>query len=657
MGRSPVDLAQSWRECTRCERHQHRFAVYAPEWPFEVQVVVLGAVAQRAVQAAQTPAPDLLVVVDALRRALGLSEKECTPDYLAACGLGTQLTADEVAACSQRFVLHEKNGAGPQVVVLFGRRTQGFGIEAGLVDEARCAWQPVGTLGSADVVFIDDHNALTKGIQSVARLLNKKIAPMEKENRALLVTKAADLLRVLGDHTGYGVLKPGSSAWSRSKRGSLNVALVASHLAGTRYVAPFHPRGSWPFVVIDVDRHNAVQEAFFNQTLKALQKLFPKSLAVTSSPSAGVHLYVRLPPAMSYADGALIIRAFITLRGLRWKQSGTPERLLRTEVVEVPDQPVRLPFGYGSFQLGSQKPLHEQLEDFIQFVQQPDHGDFDKAHRYVNRTLKLDGHSALVKRRLLLESMLQEEVRDLPPIKIDGTDPWKRVIDEFPGPLQIIAASGIPAYGTRHRWTRALVEQLVNLVPPEDVRDLMLYWLYNRDHVSEDWEVDRAAVERQTAAIIDQAYKRLRGVPEKFWERIEESIITTFQVSSRFPVGSLEHSIIQGSRGSTTPLGWHFQFTLEDILRTAFFIARRFFELGRRQRAVSFREFGRIVGKDNARVMRRMIVGTGEWLFQSSGPVPGRHSRIYELTGAVWPPGPGPRLFCPPARDARNRLY
>ncbi|MDC3956859.1 hypothetical protein KEG38_23570 [Polyangium jinanense] len=649
MGRSLVTLSNRWRDCTRCARHQRRLAVYAPVWPEEVEVVVLGAGASRAVQAAQTPGPDLLVVVEALQRELGLSEKTCIADYLAACGMGTRLTADEVAACAQRFVQHAASGAGPKVIVFFGQKALGVAFEAGLVDADGLTWRPVGAT-VAKVVTIEDHRALGKGIQRVARLLQKNAAPMRKENRGLLSAKAQDLLHALGDHTGHGVLEAEAS-WNRSKRGRLSIRHVQAHLAGKYYVAPFHPKGSWPFVVIDVDRHNAVQEAVFPKTLGSLQKLFPKSVAIRSSPSGGIHFYVRLPPGLSYADGALVLRAFVTLHKLRWHHAGHRQRSLRAEIVEVPEQPVRLPFGHGSFLLGSSKALHEQFDEYIQFIRRADHDDFDKASRYVGKKLKLGGHSLLVRRGLLLKSMLAEEVRGLPRLPLGDTDPWQEVIKKLPDSLQIIAASGIPAYGTRHRWTRALVEHLVDLVPPENVRSLMRHWLHNRDHVSEDWEVDPALVERQTVTIINGIYKKLHGVPEEFWSHIEQHILATFQLNSRPRVGSNEHSLTAGRTG------WNFQFELEDIVRTVFFIARRFFDLGRRERTVSFREFGRFVGKDNARVMRRMIVGMGAWLWQTASAEPGKHARIYRLTDAVWPPTPGPRLFCPPIRDASKTLF
>ncbi|UQA61355.1 hypothetical protein [Polyangium aurulentum] len=470
------------------------------------------------------------------------------------------------------------------------------------------------------------------------------MTPMRRENRTRLRAKVEDLLHVLGDHTGHGVLEAGAS-WKRSKRGRLGANHVRAHLAGKYYVAPFHPKGAWPFVVIDVDRHNAVQEAVFPKTLKTLQKLLPKSLALQSSPSKGVHLYVRLPPGVSYADGALVLRAFVTLQKLRWYNAGARGRPLRTEIVEVPDQPVRLPFGQGSFLLGSQKALHEQLDDLIAFIQHAGHDDFDKARKYVDEMLHLGGHSPLVTRRMLLDSILAEEVRGLSRLPLENTDPWQKVITKLPAPLQIIAACGIPAYGTRHRWTRVLVERLADLVPPEDVRSLMLHWLHNRAHVSEDWELDPALVEHQTVTIIENVYKKLRGVPEVFWKRIEQCIGTTYWGVSRARVGSHDHA-------GTGRRSWNSQFELEDILRTAFFIARRFFELGRRERTVSSREFGRIVGKNDARLMRQMVVGEGVWLWQTGSPEPGKRSRMYRLTDIAWPPMPGPRLFCPPTRDA-----
>lgn len=646
MGRSLLTLSNRWKDCARCERHQKRLAVYAPIWPIEVEVVVLGAVASRAVQAAQTPAPDLLVVVEALQTSLKLPERECIPDYLAACGLGTRVTADEVAACAQRFVQHHASGARPTVIVLFGQTAQTLAMQAGLVDEKGSTWVPGGV--GVHVITIQNHHALTKGIQRVARLLQKNVSAMRKENRALLMAKAASLHGVLGKHTGHGVLRAGAP-WKRSKRGALGIKHISAHLAGRCYVAPFHPKEAWPFVAIDVDRHNAVQEAAFHETLRKLQKLFPNSLAVTSSPSGGVHLYVRLPPGVSYAEGALLVRAFITLRGLRWYDAGDPKRPVRAEIAEVPDQPVRLPFGRGSSLIGSVKPLDQQLDEFVAFTKRAYHGDYDKARMHVAKKLKLAGRTSPVRRRRLLDSMLMEEAGGLPRRALDDGDPWQKVISKLPQPLQTIAVLGIPAYGTRHRWTRTLVEQLVDLVPPDEVKSLMLHWLHNRDHVSEDWDVDPTLVERQTVTIIDDFYKKLRGVPQDFWRRIEESILQTFSVISRAAmVGSYEHSLTAGR------IGWHFQFTLEDILRTAFFIARRFFELGRSERPVSFREFARFVGKNNAPVMRRMIVGTGGWLWQTATAVIGKHARFYGLIDALWPPAPGPRLFCPPVRKARK---
>ncbi|UQA61356.1 hypothetical protein [Polyangium aurulentum] len=160
MGRSLVTLSDRWKDCVRCERHQRRLAVYAPVWPEDVEVVVFGSLATRAVQAAQTPEPDLLAVVEALRGALGLSEETCIPDHLAACGLDTRLTADEVAACAQRFVQHAASRASPKVIVLCGERAQGLAIEAGLVDVAGSTWGPAGAVMPAKVVTIEDRHAL-----------------------------------------------------------------------------------------------------------------------------------------------------------------------------------------------------------------------------------------------------------------------------------------------------------------------------------------------------------------------------------------------------------------------------------------------------------------------------------------------------------------
>ena len=78
-------------------------------------------------------------------------------------------------------------------------------------------------------------------------------------------------------------------------------------------------------------------------------------------------------------------------------------------------------------------------------------------------------------------------------------DPWLGVLKNLSPPLRRIATNGVPAYGTRTRWTLALIDALTSVVAPAtDAEALMLHWLHAREHASEDIEDDVRAAERQT---------------------------------------------------------------------------------------------------------------------------------------------------------------
>ena len=295
---------------------------------------------------------------------------------------------------------------------------------------------------------------------------------------------------------------------------------------------------------------------------------------------------------MSYADGALTLRAFITLRGHRWHDGGHAGRRVRTGIVEVQDQPVRLPFGFGSYLLGSNKPLHDQLDNFVAFVGSHNVDDFSRAQKYIDEKLKLKGTSLGTRRKVLQGSLLEEEVHGLPWVRLEEKNPWAKIIDKLPNPLRVIAAGGIPAYGTRHRWTLALAREAADLVPPAEARALMAYWLNNRPHTSEDVETDPITAQHQTEEIIDSIYRKLRGIPEAYWTSIAAAIRIDYGVFSRpVRVGTLAHAgggFLDRYRPRHKEIDpqrkqrikWRIEFSLADALATAFFIARRFFKPG-----------------------------------------------------------------------------
>ena len=61
-------------------------------------------------------------------------------------------------------------------------------------------------------------------------------------------------------------------------------------------------------MVIDVNRHDALQEKRLVETCKKIRALFPHAFEVQYSQSGRRHFYVRLAKGTSYERGALVVR-------------------------------------------------------------------------------------------------------------------------------------------------------------------------------------------------------------------------------------------------------------------------------------------------------------------------------------------------------------
>jgi hypothetical protein len=583
--------------------------------------VVIGSAASRAAPATDTPDPVLLRAAELLQEQLGLAPHECVADVLVACGLGDVLP-DHVAACSARF---SSQSAVPDVVVLRDRNVLELAKRAGLVDGNM--WTPV--VGARiPVVVGDDFNHM---LSSLAQHLGKPVQAVTEPSRVKLSAQATKLLGVLGAHTGTGRLQAGR--WTRSPKAPLTPAEVRAHLAGNITVAPFRPAGPWPFVVIDVDRHDALQEKYFTATCKVVKKLFPHAFEVESSYSDGRHFYVKLPPDVLYEQAALTVRAFLSMKGNRWLDEGR----IRAERAEVPSHPVRLPFGAGSRIPASNLPLEDQLDKFISFVQRGKHADYDGAKQLVVTTLKFRGPWSVEKRNKLERFLAEEEVLHVAAKTLDAADPWKSILPSLSPPLQKVASSGAPAYGTRTRWTTELVTALSGLVGPDEARTLMRFWLDHRDHNSESLVVERDAVDVQTELLIEKKYKRA-GVPVRFWRQAERALNSFFNARRKknmFWPWLQDHI----NRPEEVP---------SSVRRTAFFILRKFYARGVRSRNIGTREFAMFVGKRHARDVERLL-GEGTWMEFIRPYERGVRSRRYELSPSMWPPTPQePRIFTLP---------
>lgn len=638
-----------WNDCTRCSRHEHRVAVFAPAWPPSVRVVVIGLAASRAAQGAQSHDPKILRLIETLRDGLGLGPEECVADHLLACGLGRRVTADQVAACGTRFVEQEKQwGARLEAVVVVGREAQSLVLESGLVNMKAnpWAWAPIGTGQSCAVVLVEDPAQI---LADVGAVLGISVRKPRRLPRSRLAARAPELLSVLGRHDGHRTKRGETADW-RTLRRSISAVLLQEHLKGRLWVAPHGTTGAWPYVVLDVDRHNAVQEQAFDTTLQKLKRHFPNSLFVQSSSSGGVHVYVRLPKGTHYRTAARWMRAYLTLRGIRWKKiTGVDGKVIQAELVEVPPQPPRLPFGAGSSIVGANKPLLQQLDQFLGFITSKAPREYTRAKNHAIRMLRREGLEfsgrwTPARRRRLDAWMICEEVGltdKKAPARLPAGDPWLAVeLKDLPQHLRQVALTGIPAYGTRVRWTHALVEALVDRVPEDDVRALMAHWLKGRAHASEDIAADLEYVIQETDVIITGVYWRLRGVPQRFWTAIEDELRRFWQAFRRPPSPQLPPLHLQQVRAPH-------RFRFDDLRRTAFFIARAFYAEGEQERAIFAEEFERFTGSNTAHDVQELLTKAGSWLHYTSPPAAGVVARRFKIL--LWPRRRGePSLYIPP---------
>lgn len=638
-----------WNDCTRCSRHEHRVAVFAPAWPPSARVVVIGLAASRAAQGAQGHDPKLLRLVEVLRDDLGLGPEECVADHLLACGLGRRVTADQVAACGARFVEQEKRwGARPEVVVVVGREAQALVLESGLVNMKTSprAWAPIGSGRSCPVVAGEDPARI---LAEVGAVLGIPIRKPGRLPRSRLAARAPELIGILGKHDGHRTKRGASADW-RTLRHPISAALLQEHLKGRLWVAPHGTAGAWPYVVLDVDRHNAVQEQAFDATLQKLKRHFPSSLFIQSSSSGGVHVYVRLPKGTYYRTAARWMRAYLTVRGLRWaKIRGPNGKFIQAELVEVPPQPPRLPFGMGSSIMGSNKPLTQQLDESLGFITSKAPRDYTRAKNHAvtklrGEGLEFEGRWTPARRRRLDAWITHEELGltdRTAPAKLPAGDPWlAATLNDLPQHLRHVALTGISAYGTRVRWTHALVEALIDRVPEDEVRALMAHWLRSRAHASEDVTADLDSVFQETAAIITGIYRRTRGVPERFWKAIEEALRRFWRALHRPPSPLLPPLHLQRVRAPH-------RFTFDDLRRTAFFIARDFYAEGHQERAIFAEEFERFTGSNTAHDVQELFTKGASWLYYMAPAAPGVVARRFKIL--FWPRRRGePSLFIPP---------
>lgn len=592
---------------------------------------------------------------------LNVNQADVVVDVLLACGLGHESAADHIAACSARFVENTKKYGSPDVVIVVGQHARAAVIGAGLIDGQY--WAPVGAARSP--AFVTQTWSLPRGTAAdISRVLGTKCRIGRAPKKDLSI--AQKLLGALGWGDGSASRGRTAESWKRRKTSPLTVERVDMHLRGKCFWAPFRPRGEWPFVVVDADRHDALQEFHAAETMKQLRQHLPSGFFIESSTSGGLHVYVKLPPNVQYHEAATWLEAYFALKKLlvlekKVARAGRPLAILRSSRLEVPRHPVRLPFGHGSSIVKARSHAGSQPADtartkvnaFIDWLQASSTTDFERAQQFVMAQLKINGRWSLEKKALLERSIEEAHVAGFSTATLPHNDPWFNIVPQLTAgdrALRVIASRGVPAMGTRTRWTERLVDVLFDIVPPDEAEQLMLHWLRDREHNSEDIEIDPPGVEAALRRKIEAKKKIVQGVPMRVWTAVEERLQrgwgilhTTQKPGWMLPVEMARRLRPLLQPGTLSELAERHDW----LRRTAFFILRRFFDRRARttdgsdgERPIPRREFSAFLPNDMQAAVKEFFLLAG-WLGISGRYEKGVSARKFKLAGDLWPSIPG----------------
>ena len=654
-----LTVLRGWSDCERCPRHGHRLGVVARDWGRRPRVLVLELRAHRMTQGLVASSPRAEAFAFELAHEVGLASDDVVVDVLLACGLGHEAAADHVAACSARFVENTQKYGRPEVVVVVGAHARAAVEGAGLTSGQH--WAPVGITRSP-ALYAPTWAVAGPLVRDIKQLLFLR-APRGRRTPAQNLPLARRLIDVLGPAEGSASKGRAAENWTRRKKSPLTAELVDGHLRGKRFAAPFRPYDPWPFVVVDADRHDALQEAHFADTFKKLERHFPRSLFIESSTSGGLHVYVKLPPNVQYHEGATWLEAYFALHKLlilekNVVRAGRPAAVLRSARLEVPRQPVRLPFGRGSHVATTKghpgshpgDTATTKVNTFIDWLKTSPTTDFAHAQKFVAMQLKITTAWSVEKKKLLERRIEEAHVAGRKPVQLTTDDPWSNVVPKFRATdraLRVIATAGVPAMGTRTRWTERLVDELFDLVSPDQVEALMIHWLEARDHNSEDIEVDLPGVEAALRNKIEAKTKSVQGVPVRVWVAVQKYIERGWSIlsTSRKPGWAL--ASYQARWYLSDDAQRELRNRESDVCTTAFYILRRFFDQRvprtegvNGERPIARREFSAFMPNEMRAAVKEFFLLSG-WLKISGEYEKGKAARKYQLADELWPMLPG----------------
>lgn len=621
----------TWQDCTRCPRHLNRKGGYQPNWPPAPLVVLLSERPHRSELGAGSSHSNTARLLEMVCLQLGLPRDAVVHDYLVSCGSHAG-SPEEIASCVPR--LEELVSSRPSVraVVVLGERTQALAQLAGLYQGDYLLGRPTLSLPSGTNPF---------ELAALAGLLGRSLPRQPQPDRRAASELAAALLAAQGPAKGSSIKT--AKGWRRRPTVRLSGHDVHQHLAGEGIVAPFAPSGDWPFVVLDVDRHDALQEERFPETQARLRALLPHSFIVRSSFSQGIHVYVRLPPGTRYETGALYMRAFLILHGLRFAEAVLLDgKAIRSELVEAKNHPPRLPFGVGSCDPRSTEPLANQIRQFLLWRDQPEWSDFERCRAHVASKVAVPKRWDAYARYALRQWIHLREAGGCDAPVLPERDPWAPVLPHLPPHLRGIAARGVPYYGSRTTWTSSLLRALTGIVAQDEALKLMEFWILSRDHISEDIEDNPDGVVLDLRTQIESEYNRALGVPSSHWARIEQYVLRSLKNARLHPKEYPE--LIDAKR-----------LVAEEVLATAFCIARRFYRAQRATRRIPMLEFAEFAGRNAAHDVQEVLSWDMSWLSFQRKAAPGSSAKEFRLL--LWPAPPLEETVVLPPSGLPARKY
>ncbi|KYF57778.1 hypothetical protein BE04_39465 [Sorangium cellulosum] len=629
-----LKMFEPWASCVRCARWRHRWGVFAPKMRMPT-VVVLAAAASRASQAAERLDPALGRVVDEIRGRWGLAVDEVHGDVLLACGPSRPGAAHEVAACYQRLEDQvELGGNLPKLIVLLGHLTARLARLAGLFD-AQAA-----RLGGARVPAVVVSSTADIGTDGAWQVLGSPTAGPFQHNPYGTAAEALLWDLIHGRSHGHA-WRDLDGSWRRFPGRRPARRNVAAHVAGAGWLSPFQPVGTWPYVVLDVDLHHAAQGVEFDATINQLRALFPSSKFYQSSDSGGVHVFVKLPEGTTYAEGAVTMAEYLAKKKLLIgsvpsRRSGRGDIFYRR--VEVPAHPPRLPFGRGSAWLDG--PSMNAVADFGNWLNNAPASDYSRAKQMTAKAGARIVKGRWTERAAWVRTYIHNlELAEFPRRRtapVPPTDPWNRLLPKLAPVVRELVSTGCPAYGTRTAVMQRLADALAELVEPLIARELLRHWVADRDHRSEDIELDREAVLAAVDEFVGSAFADQGFVPETVWAIAEKNIDAFYKANAALPPS----------------------LTRDQCRRAAFNIMRLFYRRKHGVIPIAGERFGLALKKERAgdlprrRPFKNHVARVRETLVRldflrevTPADRHGHRAAVYELLSPYWPPPTDPGEF------------